>query len=229
MSWTEKYRKAFVLSYDDGVRQDIRLVEMLNKYGLKCTFNLNSGLMDPPYKWEADGVVIERMPSRNLRELYAGHEIASHTLSHPDLTQLDDAEIYREVSGDVSALEKISGHKITGFAYPFGSTDTRVKAILKTCGITNARGVRSTHSFEPPTDMLDISPTCRHKEDEIFDLADEFIGMNPEHPKIFLLWGHSYEFDMQRGWERFERFCNLISGHDDIFYGTMSQIFIEGR
>lgn len=229
MCWTEKYRKAFVLSYDDGVRQDIRLVEMLNKYRLKCTFNLNSGLMDPPYKWEADGIVIERIPSLNLRELYEGHEIASHTLSHPDLTQLDDAEIYREVSGDVSALEKISGHKITGFAYPFGSTDTRVKAILKTCGITNARGVRSTHSFEPPTDMLDISPTCRHKEDEIFDLADEFIGMNPERPKIFLLWGHSYEFDMQRGWERFERFCNLISGHDDIFYGTMSQIFIEGR
>ena len=31
MCWTEKYRKAFVLSYDDGVRQDIRLVEMLNK------------------------------------------------------------------------------------------------------------------------------------------------------------------------------------------------------
>ena len=77
MSWTEKYRKAFVLSYDDGVRQDIRLVEMLNKYGLKCTFNLNSGLMGPPYKWEADGVVIERIPSRSLRELYAGHEIAS--------------------------------------------------------------------------------------------------------------------------------------------------------
>ena len=151
------------------------------------------------------------------------------SLPNPDLTQLDDSEIYREVSGDVSALEKISGHKLTGFAYPFGSTDTRVKAILKTCGITNARGVRSTHSFEPPTDMLDISPTCRHKEDEIFDLADEFIGMNPERPKIFLLWGHSYEFDMQRGWERFERFCDLISGHDDIFYGTMSQIFIEGR
>ena len=83
MNWTEKYRKAFVLSYDDGVYQDIRLVQILNQYGLKCTFNLNAGLMDPPYVWEAEGVRIERMPPGMLPELYKGHEIASHTLCLP--------------------------------------------------------------------------------------------------------------------------------------------------
>lgn len=37
-------RKALTLSYDDGVVNDRRLIEIMNKYGLKGTFNLNSGL-----------------------------------------------------------------------------------------------------------------------------------------------------------------------------------------
>ena len=36
--------KALTFSYDDGVTQDKRLIKILNKYGLKCTFNINSGL-----------------------------------------------------------------------------------------------------------------------------------------------------------------------------------------
>ncbi len=223
MKWTEKYRKAFVLSYDDGVYQDIRLVEMLNQYGLKCTFNLNTGMMEPPYVWEADGVRIERMPAEMLPELYRGHEVASHTLHHCDLTQLSDGEVFDEVRDDRHALEKIFGNNVTGFAYPYGNTNKKVKFLLQQCGVRYARGVRSTHTFDMPEDVLEISPTCRHKEDEIFDLAKEFIALQPDSPKLFLLWGHSYEFDMQRGWERFERFCDLIAGHDDIFYATTAQ------
>lgn len=41
-TWKEQKRKAVTFSYDDGVTQDIRLIEMLNRYNLKCTFNLNS-------------------------------------------------------------------------------------------------------------------------------------------------------------------------------------------
>ena len=226
MQWTGKYRKAFVLSYDDGVWQDVRLVEMLNQYGLKCTFNLNSGLMDPPFVWESDGVRVERMPPDKLPGLYQGHEIASHTLHHCDLTQLSDGELFEQVLDDKHALEQTFGQKVTGFAYPYGNTNKKVKFLLNQCGVSYARGVRSTHSFDMPEDLLDISPTCRHKEDGIFDLAREFIALQPDSPKLFLLWGHSYEFDMQRGWERFERFCDLIAGHDDIFYATTAQTFL---
>ena len=226
MQWTEKYRKAFVLSYDDGVWQDVRLVEMLNQYGLKCTFNLNSGLMDPPFVWESDGVRVERMPPDKLPGLYQGHEIASHTLHHCDLIQLSDGELFEQVIDDKHALEKMFGQKVTGFAYPYGNTNKKVKFLLNQCGVSYARGVRSTHSFDMPEDLLDISPTCRHKEDGIFDLAREFIALQSDSPKLFLLWGHSYEFDMQRGWERFERFCDLIAGHDDIFYATTAQTFL---
>ena len=36
--------KAVTFSYDDGVSQDVRLIALLDKYGLKATFNLNSGM-----------------------------------------------------------------------------------------------------------------------------------------------------------------------------------------
>ena len=39
--------KAVTFSYDDGVTQDIHLIEMLSRYGLRCTFNLNSELLGP--------------------------------------------------------------------------------------------------------------------------------------------------------------------------------------
>ena len=163
------------------------------------------------------------MPAEMLPELYRGHEVASHTLHHCDLTQLSDGEVFDEVRDDRHALEKIFGNNVTGFAYPYGNTNKKVKFLLQQCGVRYARGVRSTHTFDMPEDVLEISPTCRHKEDEIFDLAKEFIALQPDSPKLFLLWGHSYEFDMQRGWERFERFCDLIAGHDDIFYATTAQ------
>ena len=225
MNWTEKYRKAFVLSYDDGVCQDARLVGILNRYGLKCTFNLNAGLMDPPFVWDTDGVRIERMPPDGLPALYRGHEIASHTLHHLDLTQLSDGELFQQVIDDRHALEELFGQEVRGFAYPYGHTGKRVKFLLKMCGIDYARGVNSTHSFDLPDDPLEISPTCRHKEEEIFDLARQFTELQTDSPKVFLLWGHSYEFDLQDGWERFERFCERIAGREDIFYGTMGQIF----
>ena len=44
-------RKAFNITYDDGVLQDVRFVELMNKYGLKGTFNLNYGLMEQEFEW----------------------------------------------------------------------------------------------------------------------------------------------------------------------------------
>ena len=79
-----KYRKALTFSFDDGVNDDIRLVELLNRYSLKSTFNLNSGMLSNRRNhW----VFKDVKPVRNLYyseapNLYEGHEIASHTVNH---------------------------------------------------------------------------------------------------------------------------------------------------
>ncbi len=44
--------KYLTFSYDDGVTQDIRLIELFNKYGMKATFNINSGLLEIQFTLE---------------------------------------------------------------------------------------------------------------------------------------------------------------------------------
>ena len=64
-----KYRKALTFSYDDGIEQDRKLVEIFNKYGMKATFNLNTGIQTPESNFEIEGVYINRMKQEGLEEL----------------------------------------------------------------------------------------------------------------------------------------------------------------
>lgn len=62
------------MSYDDGMIFDKRLIEIFNRYGIKGTFNLNSGLYDA-----SD----DKLPKEEIVGLYEGHEVATHTSTHP--------------------------------------------------------------------------------------------------------------------------------------------------
>jgi predicted HD phosphohydrolase len=58
--------------------------------------------------------------------------------------------------------------------------------------------------------------------------AQEFVSMKTESPKIFYIWGHAYEFDADPSyWDRIDEFCKLISGKEDIFYGTNTEILLK--
>ncbi len=212
--------KAVTFSYDDCVFQDRRLVEIFNKYGLKCTFNVNSGLFGNGSR----NIMPAEMP-----KLYEGHEVAVHCITHPHLENIEsDEEIIREVEGDRLALSEIMGYNVVGMAYPFGTYNDRVVELIdKKTGVLYSRTVKQTLAFDVQTDLLRFNPTLHHKNERLFELAEKFIDMKPESPQIFYIWGHSYEFDREEGeWERFEEFCKLISGKDDIFYGTNAEVLL---
>ena len=74
-------KKAFNITYDDGVLQDERFVALLNRYGIKGTFNLNSQLMQEEFSWtHPNGMQVKRLPPERVKHLYDGHEVASHTI-----------------------------------------------------------------------------------------------------------------------------------------------------
>ncbi len=225
-------KKAITFSYDDGVTQDIRLVEILNRYDLKATFNLNSmllgkeGRISSPFG-EASHNKVKR---EDVPKIYAGHEVAVHTCTHPLLPSLDQEEIIAQVEGDRKNLEDLVGYPVVGMAYPGGgvNNDDRVAQVIRShTAVRYARTTTETRCFDAQSNLYRFDPTVYHLQfNTLFSLADEFLSQEYTEPKIFYIWGHSYEFDYQDTWSRFEEFCKRIAHKEDIFYGTNRQVLL---
>lgn len=224
--------KAITFSYDDAVVQDRRLVELLDKYGLKATFNLNSEWFGKKHVFKAGGQDFEhiKIEEHEVRELYKNHEVAAHTLSHPKLPTLPDEEVIRQVEQDRINLSNLVGYKVVGMAYPGGSAnhDARVEKLIKEhTGIKYCRTVESTGAFEWKQDMYCFHPSAHHLETngKTYELCKKFSEMKTDKPQLLYIWGHSYEMDFGNRWSELEEIFKLISGRDDIFYGTNREVF----
>ena len=225
--------KALTFSYDDGVTQDQRLMSLFNKYGMKATFNLNSELLGKPGSLLREGVTVAHVKPlpEEVRGIYEGHEVASHTLTHPMLPDQSDDEIIRQVEQDRLNLSELVGYEVVGMAYPGGGVNFNAHVadvIREHTGIKYARTTISNYSFDPQSDLLVFKPTVYHHRemDELERLADEFIAFKPDTPKIMYVWGHAYEFDIRNDWDRFENILKRLSSHDDIFYGTNKEVLL---
>ena len=226
----QRKNKAITFSYDDGVTQDRRLIELFGRYGLKATFNLNSGLLGLRGEVPCCGTTAQhnKVQPEEVRSLYTGHEIAVHTLTHPNLTEQTDEEIVRQVEEDRLRLSELAGYEVFGMAYPCGgvnNNDHAAQVIRERTGVKYSRTITSTHSFAPQDNLYRFNPTVYHLEwEQLFALGEQFVAMQPDTPQLFYVWGHSYEFDAHDTWGKFEEFCRLIAGHDDIFYGTNREV-----
>ena len=223
--------KAVTFSYDDGVTQDRRLIEVFNKYGLKGTFNINSGLLGTENVLTYGGKSVQhnKVSPEEIAALYKGHEVAVHTLTHPMLPSLPEEEIIRQVEGDRLKLSELCGYEVVGMAYPGGGVnfDLRVADIIaKHTGVKYARTTVSTFNFDLQKDLYIFAPTVHHNDTEHFMKAiDEFLSLTPDKPQLLYIWGHSYEFDFSDNWDFLEEICRKLSGRDDIFYGTNRECF----
>lgn len=215
------------LSYDDGVYQDIRLIEIMNKYGIRGTFNVNSG-------WFRDNSYVRdelsgRLTWNEAKSLYpvSDNEIAVHGLIHGWVSEMPQEDVIYEVTQDRINLEREFGTIIKGMAYPFGCYTAKTIEALKLSGIVYSRTVKSTHGFDFPENWLELHPTCHHNDPELMELAKKFIEdpLRIDRPRMFYLWGHSYEFDNNNNWEVIENFCKYMGGRDNIWYATNMEIF----
>lgn len=227
------FMKAVTFSYDDGVTQDQRLIGIFNRYGLKCTFNLNSGLLGQANSLVREDVTVAHCKPRacEVREIYGGHEIAAHTLTHPCLCSVSDEEVIRQVEEDRIALSELAGYEVVGMAYPGGGKnyDSRVVRLIREhTKIRYARTTISNNSFDLQEDLLEFKPTVYHHESmrALFETGKRFLETKTDRPQILYVWGHAYEFDIHNTWDEFEEFCRMISGHSGIFYGTNREVLL---
>ena len=229
--------KALTLSYDDGVEQDVRLMDIMKKNGLKGTFNINSGEYPEEGTVFEDGWIHRRLTKKAAKELYAGSgmEVAVHGLTHPFLEQLPENICTYEILQDRINLEEEYGCIVRGMAYPFGTYSDEVVECAKMCGIVYARTVQETERFEIPDDWMRLKSTCHHNNPKLMELSREFVGEHSKYgkaediclgaPKLFYLWGHSYEFEANDNWNVIEEFADYIGGREDIWYATNIEIY----
>ena len=228
--------KAVTFSYDDGCRADIKLSQILNKYGLKGTFNLNSkwlGTSDNDWhltKEEIQKYIIDK-----------GHEIAVHGAEHKANGNLRPIDGIQDVVNCRLGLENDFETIVRGMAYPDsgighfhnGVTMSDIESYLKALDIVYARTLgRINDSFDLPDNWYQWMPTAHHDSPEVFDLIEKFtsykltdVYLARRIPKLFYLWGHAYEFDQKNNWDRMEEICQKLSGREDIWYATNIEIY----
>ncbi len=209
-------KKALTLSYDDGNTYDERLCEIMAKYGVKGTFNINS----------AQGGRGKRMTIDKAVEVYQkyGQEVGYHGCEHLYFHTVSTPQMMLDVVNDRIALEGATGDFIIGGAYPYGSVNKDIKDALRLAGLKYSRTTVATKEFKLPDDWLEWHPTCHHNQDDLFELLEKFLTGNPWLEQVFYLWGHSYEFDAQNTWELIEKFCQRVQG-EPIWCATNGEIY----
>jgi len=221
-------KKVLTFSYDDGVVQDIRLIGIFDKYGLKGTFNINTGLYLPE---DAERErYYGRMELSEAKALYtnSGHEVAVHGLTHPFLEKLTKTAVLTEILEDRKNIEAEYGTLARGMAYPYGTYNDDVLDALRACGICYSRTVRSTGTFGFPENWLLLDPTCHHNDPKLMELAERFVSAEIEPARgvqMFYVWGHSYEFDNNDNWHVIEELAAYVSHKEDVWYATNIEIF----
>jgi peptidoglycan/xylan/chitin deacetylase (PgdA/CDA1 family) len=127
--------KPVVVSFDDGYASQYAVAgPELRKLGWPGVLNLETARLS------ARG----GLSSARVRVLLRhGWELASHTLSHPDLTKVGRARLDREVAGSRAALRRRFGVPVRFFCYPYGRADGAVRAAVRRAGYT---GATTTHA-----------------------------------------------------------------------------------
>lgn len=223
--------KAVTLSFDDGIKQDIKFSETITKHGLKGTFNINSGFFN------ADN----RLTPAEIREyiLDKGHEVAIHGEYHKASGLVSPIEGIKDVLNCRIALEKEFDTFIRGMAYPDtgirrfqnGTTYETVKNYLTDLGVLYSRTLGGDNNlFEIPTDWHAWMPSAHWLHDCCEGYIEEFLSVDfnalkydsQKWPRLLYIWGHSYECDGK--WDKLEKMCQTLSGQEDIWYATNIEI-----
>lgn len=225
--------KALTLSYDDGCPEDIRFADLLADYGIKCTFNFNSDSI------RGEKALSKEQVTEHI--LNKGHEIAIHGAKHRALGVVRPIEGIRDVLDCRIELENRYDMIIRGMAYP-DSGITRflndasyqsVNNYLTELDIAYCRTLGGDNDkFDMPCDWHAWMPTAHHNNPKIFEYVDSFLEIDIDNarsvgrrPRLFYLWGHSYEFERHNNWDHIEKICQRLAHNDGIWYATNIEFY----
>jgi peptidoglycan/xylan/chitin deacetylase (PgdA/CDA1 family) len=227
----------FTTSWDDGYALDMRVAELLHRYGCKGTFYLC-----PQAKHS--GALLTK---EQIRELAKHHEIGAHTLTHPHLTAIPLLEAKKEIEESKNWVEQVTGRECRSFCYPYGDVNTDVRNLVVAAGYHFARTTEDLRcngddDFLMPV-TLQVSPFPLRKTfnptwkilDPLGPLRVRYMRLRRLHiphthlrswaalarglfqkaletkQPFFHLYGHSREIEKYGMWEELEEFLKEVS------------------
>lgn len=235
--------KSMVFNYDDSHKRDKELIDLLNTYGMKGTFNINSSrLIDNMKSYCAQDATDEQV-IEFAKNLYSGHEIANHTATHPaaDSTPEEDTKygitsenLIKDINDCDTFAKENFGVNTIGLAWPNGPATRRddyatyvLPQMQNNTSIKYARAFENG-SFALPEDWYRWNSTCHHNDALYF--TDKFNALDNEGDlKCFFNWGHSYEFADNEGndaldWTMIENVMKKLQGQN-IWFATNGDIY----
>lgn len=243
--------KYFTVSFDDGLAQDREIIRLMEKYGIRGTFNISSGLFgERTYIQRIGDLGFKTVPEMGKNpkqfaehfilpkdeavELYShpNVEVASHGVHHLHQNKFTMEEARDELLADIEALSELFGYRVIGHAFPYGSYNDNVLTVLKDAGVRYARSAMmmkkpKDFSFDP--NRLIINPTCWALDSFAEEMLQKFIAApDTGEMQVFYMWAHGYEFDYgsKRGnFAHLEKLFAMASGASGINFVTNGELY----
>lgn len=160
--------RPIVISFDDGyLSQATVALPVLKKLHWAGVLNL-----------KVNAVQKYNLPSWRVHALIAaGWEIDAHTITHPDLTTVDAARLWREVHGSRVALRRMFHVPVDFFCYPSGRYNPRVVAAVRKAGYL---GATTTHyGLAAPANPYELSRVRINASDGVPGFAHKLEAVAP--------------------------------------------------
>lgn len=211
-------KKALIFSYDDGsMPGDKSLIEHLNAVGYVGSFNIISSHWD----------TLTESQLEEKRRIYAGHEIANHSYTHPRMNEKDEAtgefvlseeECINDIATGKEKLEKVFGYEVVGFAWPYTLPAAR-PGIRKHAreNYIYVRGSGDNYSFDVPDSFLDawtFTVYQARSKGVLKTYAEKYKDYDSAKLSLFSVWGHSFEFYSSLTFDEYDEFLNICKSID---------------
>jgi peptidoglycan/xylan/chitin deacetylase (PgdA/CDA1 family) len=140
--------KLLHVTFDDGFHNVFGALEIFDRLGVRASVYACTSCAEDGRPFDGGNLADEArahpeelatMSWDDLRGLAErGVEVGSHTSTHPRLSQLEDAELARELQESKQRLEDELGRPCNFIAYPYGDEDERVRAATRAAGYLGA-------------------------------------------------------------------------------------------
>jgi peptidoglycan/xylan/chitin deacetylase (PgdA/CDA1 family) len=198
-------------SFDDGVKEDLILSELMQTYAIETIFYF-------PSKPEVVNEPFGRTSlTRQERQVISkNHEIGSHTVSHPLLTRISINKAISEINMSRQYLQLEFGQSIDSFCYPRGYANPELMLYVQEAGYTNARGVTVGYLDKPENpyyEQTTVHVGCDRKEYGGLDWFSYALKMLDIATKdsVFHLWGHGWEIAKDvHNFDKLNRLCKEL-------------------